>query len=130
MTTGYSHKSLVQKLGLKDGQIVAFFSPPDGFFEQLEDLPHISYAGSRLQPCDFVLFFATDLTELSQQFSRLKHMINQTGMLWIAWPKGTDLKEDMIRQIGLENGLVDVKVITIDEQWSGLKFVYRVKDRT
>lgn len=57
-------------------------------------------------------------------------------MLWISWPKGaycnfvgSDLNENIIRDIGLENGLVDVKVIAVDDNWSGLKFVYRLKDR-
>ncbi|HUP79001.1 MAG TPA: hypothetical protein VM260_10640, partial [Pirellula sp.] len=57
------------------------------------------------------------------------------GMIWIAWPKkssgvATDLSEQRVQQIGLDNGLVDVKVCAIDETWSGLKFVYRLKDRS
>ncbi len=70
----------------------------------------------------------------------LKSLLEVDGMLWVSWPKKTaslrgtkqshiDISENMIREIGLENGLVDVKVIAIDEKWSGLKFVYRIKDR-
>jgi hypothetical protein len=64
----------------------------------------------------------------------LKSSLAQNGLLWISWPKrssgvATDLSENIIREIGLSNGLVDIKVCAVDETWSGLKFVYRVKDR-
>ena len=83
---------------------------------------------------DVYLFFAKDRAELEREFPRLKEVIPKDGMLWISWPKGssnlsTDLNEDAVRGIGLENGLVDVKVISVDEDWSALKFVYRLKDR-
>ena len=60
--------------------------------------------------------------------------LSQSGMLWVSWPKGssrvpTDLTENVVREIGLRNGLVDVKVCAVDETWSGLKFVFRLKDR-
>ena len=71
---------------------------------------------------------------LEAEFPKLKAALTSDGMLWISWPKksskvATDLKEDIIREIGLTNGLVDVKVAAVDEVWSGLKFVYRLKDR-
>jgi hypothetical protein len=83
---------------------------------------------------DFILFFAKTRAELIGNFSRLAAKLNPTGMLWIAWPKkasgvATDLTDAVVRQIGLDAGLVDVKVCAVNEIWSGLKFVIRVKDR-
>jgi hypothetical protein len=71
---------------------------------------------------------------LNEQFPRLKEALSPSGMLWVSWPKAssgvpTDLSENVVREIGLANGLVDVKVCAVDEVWSGLKFVYRIKDR-
>ena len=83
---------------------------------------------------DLVQFFTTERTELEAQFPSLKQAIAYDGSLWISWPKKaskvkTDLNENVIREIGLDNGLVDVKVCAVDEIWSGLKFVFRVEDR-
>lgn len=98
---GYSQKSLVEKLGVKEG---------------------------------LILYFATSQKDLKEKFLKLKNSIKKDGVIWICWPKTgsnikTDLNENIIREIGLKNGLVDVKVIAVDETWSGLKFVYRLKDR-
>ncbi len=135
MTAGYSKRSLVEKLGIKPGMKLAFFNPPDSYFELLGDLPEeISFAQEVDDQVDFIHFFTTESAELETQFPYLKTALSPMGMLWISWPKGsaklpTDLNENVIREIGLENGLVDVKVIAVDEVWSGLKFVYRLKDR-
>ena len=72
--------------------------------------------------------------ELTRNFSRLAAKLQPAGMLWIAWPKRTsgvasDLSDGIVREIGLDAGLVDVKVCAVNETWSGLKFVIRVKDR-
>ncbi len=71
---------------------------------------------------------------MERRFAELARALAPAGMLWISWPKkasgvATDLTEDVIRLIGLAHGLVDVKVAAVDEVWSGLKFVRRVKDR-
>jgi hypothetical protein len=71
---------------------------------------------------------------LNEAFPKLKKSLDLAGTLWISWPKGaskvkTDLNENVVREIGLSNGLVDVKVCAVDEVWSGLKFMYRLKDR-
>ena len=83
---------------------------------------------------DVMVCFVESETELKKQFSRLAEKLAPDGMLWIAWPKRasgrkTDLTEDVVRNIGLKAGLVDVKVCAIDEVWSGLKFVVRLIDR-
>ena len=135
MVAGYSHKSLVEKLGVKSGMKLAFFDPPENYFELLDELPEsITFAQVADDQVDFIHFFTTKQTDLEAQFPLLKASLSPTGMLWISWPKGaskvpTDLNENSIREIGLDHNLVDVKVIAVDEVWSGLKFVYRLRDR-
>ncbi len=84
---------------------------------------------------DFVQLFATKRKELAKKFADAKEHLAADGMIWISWPKKssgvkTDLDENAIREIGLAIGLVDVKVCAVDGTWSGLKFVYRLKDRS
>ena len=132
---GYSKRSLADKLGLKAGQRGGFFRAPEGYLERLGPLPPgfvvVEAPGDSL---DFIQFFTTSRSELAGEFPALKAALSRQGTLWISWPKGSsripkDLNENMVRETGLVNGLVDVKVIAIDEDWSGLKFVYRLKDR-
>ena len=83
---------------------------------------------------DFAMMFTKSRAELTREFSRIAKMLAPAGMLWVSWPKkssgvATDLDENVVRAIGLDAGLVDVKVCAVTEVWSGLKFVRRVKDR-
>lgn len=83
---------------------------------------------------DFAILFAKSRAELGKEFSRIAKLLTPAGMLWVSWPKkssgvATDLTEDDVRNIGLEAGLVDVKVCAVTDVWSGLKFVRRLKDR-
>lgn len=83
---------------------------------------------------DFAMLFVKSRAELTKQFAASAARLQPAGMLWVSWPKKssgvvTDLTEDEVRKIGLEAGLVDVKVCAVNEVWSGLKFVRRVKDR-
>ena len=83
---------------------------------------------------DFIQFFTSQKQELARRFAALKRALAPAGMLWISWPKrasgvATDLTEDVVRAIGLAHGLVDVKVAAVDDVWSGLKFVRRLRDR-
>lgn len=135
MPAGYSGTPLVKKLGIKEGFRVALVGAPDGFRGELEELPNgVSFITSLQGQLDFVLFFAKTRPELTRNFSRLAAKLKPAGMLWIAWPKkasgvATDLSDGVVREIGLDAGLVDVKVCAVNEIWSGLKFVIRVKDR-
>lgn len=135
MSAGYSGTPLVKKLGIKEGFRVALVGAPNGFRGELEGLPSgVSFVTSVEGQLDFVLFFAKTRSELTRNFSRLAAKLTPTGMLWIAWPKkasgvATDLSDGVVREIGLGAGLVDVKVCAVNEVWSGLKFVIRVKDR-
>jgi hypothetical protein len=132
-TFGYSGTPLIDKLGIKPGARLKFVSEPKGFATLLGDLPQ----GSRFATSgalDFAILFSRARSDLVKGFSRLRDRLEANGMLWVAWPKKTsgvetDLTEGIVRTFGLESGLVDVKVCAIDDTWSGLKFVRRLKDR-
>ena len=132
---GYSGKPLVQKVGIKPEMRIAIVNAPRGYGRVLGKLPsRVTRKASAVGPLDFVQFFTTERRELQRRFAALARALAPAGMLWISWPKKssgvtTDLTEDVIRAIGLAHGLVDVKVAAVDEVWSGLKFVRRVKDR-
>jgi len=131
---GYSGKSLVAKLGIKSGSTIAILGAPRGYGRTLGKLPQVRRKPSAAGRLDFVQFFTKEKLELEGRFAALARALAPAGMLWISWPKKasgvpTDLTEDVIRAIGLAHGLVDVKVAAVDEVWSGLKFVRRLKDR-
>ena len=136
MTAGYSKRSLVDKLGIKSGMRVALIHVPAGYLDLLDGLPaDVRPRDTANEPCDFIHAFYTEADTLAAEFAGLKAALAQSGMMWISWPKGasgvaTTLNENVVRAIGLECGLVDVKVAAIDATWSGLKFVYRLKDRS
>jgi hypothetical protein len=131
---GYSGTPLHRKLGVKPGSRVLLSAAPPGFV--LDDAPrdaavHIRAAGSSY---DVIVAFCPDKSRLGRRFGRLAGRLTTAGALWVAWPKRasgvvTDLDENVVRDVGLGEGLVDVKVIAIDETWSGLKFVRRLRDR-
>lgn len=132
---GYSETPLAKKLGLKEGSRVAMTGAPPGFRRELIGLPDgVNFVTTTASELDVILFFVKSQRELIQNFPRLASHLKPAGMLWIAWPKKasgvkTDLSDNSVRQIGLDAGLVDVKVCAVNEVWSGLKFVIRVKDR-
>ena len=128
---GYSGTPLEKKLGVKDGETVYLDGAPDGF--ELEAL-----TSARLpRMTGITLTFQTREAALTKRLPTLIERTRQAGMIWICWPKKaarklgweTDLDENIVRRIGLDAGVVDVKVCAIDEVWSGLKFVRRLADR-
>jgi len=131
---GYSGTPLAKKLGIKDGFNLRFVNAPAELDEEL-DLPANVTVNSRARkPIDIVLLFVTTKRELERTFLSYAAKLRPTGMLWICWPKKTsgvasDLGDNVVRELGLAKGLVDVKVCAINEVWSGLKFVIRLKDR-
>ncbi|MBI4301972.1 MAG: DUF3052 domain-containing protein [Chloroflexi bacterium] len=136
MPASYSKKSLAEKLGIKEGFEVLVLNPPGDYGRLLGELPRgVSVIKSlKGQPSSFIHFFTKSKEELENRFPILKEALSFSGMLWVSWPKlsskiDIDLNENIVREIGLKNGLVDVKVCAIDENWSGLKFVHRLKDR-
>jgi hypothetical protein len=108
---------------------------PRDFDQVLGDLPEEAQIVRRLASAlDIILFFVLSERALARDFPKLAKRLLPNGMIWIAWPKKssgvkTDLSFDNVQRIGLDAGLVDVKICAIDETWSGLKFVYRLKDR-
>jgi hypothetical protein len=135
MPAGYSKRLLVEKLGIKPKSRVAIVHAPKYYERTLGPLPEgvkpITQVGGEM---DFIQSFFTEARVLDQEFAMLKKAMKQNGVLWISWPKkaakmDTDLTEDVVRAIGLGHGLVDIKVCAVDEVWSGLKFMYRLKDR-
>jgi hypothetical protein len=130
-TAGYSGTSLPKKLGIKPAGRSLLINAPE---DVADELGWARSASASAQDLDFVLVFTKSAAELTKQFAKLACKLQPAGMMWVGWPKKasgvpSDLTEDVVRKIGLAAGLVDVKVCAIDETWSGLKFVYRLKDR-
>ena len=132
---GYSGTPLAKKLGIKEGRRVAFVSAPAGFDLLLGDLPEGVTIKPRLRgPLDVIVFFTKSRAELDRRLLALRRAMDPAAGLWIAWPKRssgveTDMTEDVARELGLANRLVDNKVAAIDDTWSGLRLVIRLKDR-
>jgi hypothetical protein len=132
---GYSGTPLVQKIGIKPGHRLALRNHPSSFLSDLGALPDgVTRTGRLETPANVVVYFTDKLADLEKDFSALANAMKPDGMLWVAWPKKasgrpTDLTEDVVRRVALERGLVDVKVCAIDNTWSGLKLVVRLKDR-
>ena len=125
---------LFKKLGLKSDQRVYVLNYSGDYFKLFEELPDAIHFLERKpkHAVDFVHLFVNNLAELERFYFVARDAISKHGMVWISWPKGNklvDINRDVIREYGLANGLVDVKVASINDFWSGLKFVYRLKDR-
>src|SRR5438552_11927399 len=126
MPAGYSGKSLVAKIGVKERERWILVNAPKGFEAELEPLPQ----GARLlrttrgAPVDGAIFFVDKRAMLERSVARVQSGIAEGGMLWIAWPKKsagvpTDVTEDTLREVVLPTGWVDVKVCAVTEIWSG-----------
>lgn len=135
MQAGYSKRTLKDKLGIKDNFSVYILNAPNTFEKILGPLPVTVKVKKEIENnLDYIHFFTKDESELISHFPKLRDALSKNGMLWLSWPKKTskietNLDGNSVRKIGLENGLVDIKVAAIDENWSGLKFVFRKKDR-
>jgi hypothetical protein len=133
--TGYSGTPLPKKLGLKEGSRIALINAPKDFARELGELPPDAQIVTRVtKPIDIALLFVLTERALLRDFDKLAKKLATNGMIWIAWPKkssgvATDLCFERVQRIGLNIGLVDVKICAVDEVWSGLKFVIRLKDR-
>jgi hypothetical protein len=132
---GYSSKNLIDKLGVKSGMRAIVMHAPKGYLDLMPDLAEradlVTRLGGRF---DFIQYFATSVEQLSAVMPNLALHLVPNGMLWVSWVKQTsplrgELDEKTVRELGLKAGLVDVKVAAVTEDWSGLKFVYRLTDR-
>lgn len=132
---GYSETPLLKKLGIRPNSALYIHDAPSTYFKDLGDLPEGVSKKSRLSgKLAFIHLFVKDNKTFQDLFISARKCLPDDGMLWISWPKKsskveTDLNENIIRDFGLEVGLVDVKVCAVDDIWSGLKFVVRLKDR-
>lgn len=130
-THGYSGKSLIRKLGLKDGEKAIVVMPPANY-AKLTDGAAIGQrtAAPVAGEFDFIHVFVHNQAALALKLRKLEPRLAEGGRLWVSWPKKSsklfeDLTEDGIRKLCLPMGLVDVKVCAVDEDWSGLKLVRR-----
>jgi hypothetical protein len=131
-TPGYSGRPQAGKLGLKPGQRVCVHQPPPGW---ALTAPPEGLAGPGPDgQADVIVAFFTEAGDIAAQIGELGHRIYPAGALWVAWPRRaaghrSDITENFIRDQALPLGLVDVKVAAIDEDWSGLRLVWRVENR-
>lgn len=132
---GYSGKPLAEKLGIKEGFKIVTVNQPGNYLELIAPIPQGVTVSSHLADVvDIIHYFAQSRAGLAGDIEELIPRIKQNGMIWVSWPKkssrmGTDLTGDGIREITLPLGLVDVKVVAVDETWSGLKLVIRKEHR-
>ena len=137
MSAGYSGTPLARKLGIEEGHRVAALGAPEHFPALLEPLPPSVRLRSDLRgggAFDVLLVFVRTPGELRRRFEQARRRLEPSGGLWVSWPKqssplATELRESHVRTHGLEAGLVDNKICAIDEDWSGLRFVVRLRDR-
>ena len=134
-TAGYSGTPLPRKLGIREGSRVLLVGAPDDFALTLGELPAgVEFATDGASELDVIVVFVLELAALRAQFASLAEALQPAGGLWVAWPKrssgvATELDENIVREFGLAAGLVDNKVCAIDATWSGLRFVWRLRDR-
>jgi hypothetical protein len=133
---GYSGTPLPRKLGIKPGARLGLFGAPQGFDATLGELPGGVIVRRRRgrEPFDVIVAFFSDGSTLERRLPGLTAALDPAGGLWVAWPKrasgvATDVTEGVVRDLGLAAGLVDNKVCAIDQVWSGLRLVHRVRDR-
>ena len=135
MTAGYSATPLARKLSLKDGLRIWWEDMPDSVRAEIEReglvLTHLSAAAG---PIEAAHVFVRDRAALEDAVQRLLPLLDPAGFLWISWPKKasgveTDITEDVIRDVALPTGLVDVKVCAVDATWSALKLMIRRERR-
>lgn len=135
MTAGYSGTPLAKKLSLKDRMRVWWDGMPDNVREEIaaEGLV-VDHLGNPEAPIDAAHIFVTERADLEAKLQQLLQFLHPAGMIWVSWPKKasnvrTDITEDVIRDVCLPMGLVDVKVCAVDATWSGLKLVVRRQNR-
>lgn len=132
---GYSGTPLARKLGIKPGSRLALLGAPEGFDDELAPLPDGVQILRRLGPdLDVAVLFVTERRQLEKRFPEVAAAITPAGGLWVAWPKKsskvpTDVTENVLREVGLPQGLVDNKVCAVTDVWSGLRFVWRRENR-
>src|SRR6266446_4845073 len=132
---GYSGTPLPQKLGIKPGLMVVTINAPANYRRLLGQIPDsVTFSNRVTANSMFVHLFTTKRSELERRLSILRDKISDNGAVWVSWPKksseiSTDVTEDVIREIALPLGFVDIKVCAVDDIWSGLKLMIRRENR-
>ena len=135
MTRIGSKKSLVYKLGIKDGFKVYMYNTPGDFHQVLGRLPkNVLELEKPTDGMEFIIMFVTAKKELNDTFKKMMEWLANEGILWVCWPKESsgiksDLNGRLVRDVGVNNGMAEVKVSSINDVWSGLKFVKRTKEK-
>lgn len=134
-TAGYSGTPLIKKLGIKQGFRLILLNQPTAYLQWLGALPpEVQLIPLQQEPADFIHFFTKDAQELETMLPMLKQDIKANGIIWVSWPKKaakvpTNVTEDVVRNLALSIGLVDVKVCAVSEVWSALKLVIPLSKR-
>ncbi len=136
-SAGYSGTPLAKKLGIKEGFRVGTVNAPEHLNALLAPIPEgvcLFPADEEEGRFDVILWFTTEIDTLADGFERLTERLKVDGGLWVGWPKQSSplagpLREGHVRTAGLAEGVVDNKICAIDEDWSGLRFVFRREDR-
>jgi hypothetical protein len=132
---GYSRTTLAKKLGIKEGFKIRLINAPDYYLELFTDMPEgVETLKNKAAKKNFIHYFERESKSLYKNLPSLKNEIAPDGIIWVSWPKKaskvvTDITENLIREVALSIGLVDIKVCAVDEVWSGLKLVIPVKNR-
>ncbi len=144
MTAGYSGTPLAKKLGMNPDLAILFVDAPDSFIDEIcgAGITAFEVESHRLHHFteklrgreDIVHLFTNSLDTLRQCLIDSMKLIKQGGAIWVSWYKKaarlpTEITEDIIRDLALPLGLVDIKVCAVDEKWSGLKLVIRRENR-
>jgi len=135
LNAGYSSTPLARKLGIKEGMVIRLHHEPEHYRSLFSDWPlNVRIENDTKKTKHLVHFFTKRAEELHRHLPLLKEEIIPDGAIWISWPKkaskvSTDLTEDVVRELAIATGLVDVKVCAVDNVWSGLKLVIPVKNR-
>ena len=128
---GYSGTPLARKLGIKEGAKVVAIDAPQGYSALLEPLPAaVQFASKVDKTTDIVHVFGTEKAELASALASYRKKLDPSAAVWVSWPKKsakvpTDITEDVVRELALPLGFVDIKVCAVDDVWSGLKLVVR-----
>jgi hypothetical protein len=131
MPAGYSGTPLPQKLGVKEGMEVTVIAAPTNYRRLLGTVARsMTFSDRAVKGTGFVHLFVTRRADLEKNLRQLRKQISGDGIVWVSWPKKTsgvhtDVTEDLIRDVALPLGFVDVKVCAVDETWSGLKLMIR-----
>jgi hypothetical protein len=134
--TAFRSIPLAARLGIKSGAHVLILNPPEYYPSILGPLPEdVKFARDIDTPLDFIQYFTHSRVDLEKALPALKSIMAINGRIWLCWPTAesnipTDLNEEVVRETGLYYGLLDVKVVRINAEWSACKFVYRQEEHS